>query len=168
MKEAVSKMLRRFRHEDPIDADDFLRDYGDSRFGRFILYLLIYRNQAQDWDEHGHRIGFEGLEALADFRPQWHHIFPRKYLEGKVNNGLIDALANIAVVGPGINIRISAKDPLDYVTRYGISAAKLSQQFFSPDFVSVGHEGYEVWVKERAARLASEANAFLDELRSDL
>jgi hypothetical protein len=38
--EAVEKLLRRFRHEDSIDADDFIRDYGDSRFGRFLLYLF--------------------------------------------------------------------------------------------------------------------------------
>jgi hypothetical protein len=167
-KEAVQKMLKRFRHEDALEADDFLRDYGDSRFGRYILYLMVYRNEAQDWDEHGHRIGFEGLEALADFRPQWHHIFPRKYLEGKVNSGLVDALANIAVIGPGINIRISAKNPMDYVARYKITPEKLIQQFIEPDFVKVGPENYEAWVKARAARLADEANAFLASLRSGL
>jgi len=53
LKEAVQKMLKRFRHEDPLEAEDFLRDYGDSRFGRYILYLMVYRNKAQDWDEHG-------------------------------------------------------------------------------------------------------------------
>jgi len=167
-KEALQKMLKRFRHEDALEADDFMRDYGDSRFGRFILYLMVYRNEAQDWDEHGHRIGFEGLNALADFRPQWHHIFPRKYLEGKVNNGLIDALANIAVIGPSINIRISAKDPMNYVTRYEITAKKLEQQFIDPAFVRVGHDGYEAWVKARAAKLAVEANDFLASLRSGL
>ena len=73
----------------------------------FCSYLLAYRNKAIDWDDHGHRVGFEGMEVLADFRPQWHHIFPKKYLEGNVNEGL-DALANIAVIGPEINIRISA------------------------------------------------------------
>ena len=36
------------------------------------------------------------------------------YLEGKVDESLIDALANIAVIGPEINIRISAKDPDDH------------------------------------------------------
>jgi len=168
LKEAVQRMLKRFRHEDPLEADDFLRDYGDSRFGRFILYLMVYRNKAQDWDEHGHRIGFEGVEALADFRPQWHHIFPRKHLEGKINNGLVDALANIAVIGPSINIHISAKDPMNYVTRYGITAEKLGQQFIDPAFVSVGHDGYEAWVKARAAKLAVEANDFLASLRSGL
>ena len=42
----LEKLLRRFRHEDPVEADDFLRDYSDSRFGRFLLYLSYYRNKA--------------------------------------------------------------------------------------------------------------------------
>ena len=168
LADAVQRLLLRFRHEDPMGIDDFLRDYSDSRFGRFMLYLLIYRNKALDWDEHSHRIGFEGTEALADFRPQWHHIFPSKYLEGHINNGLADALANIAAIGPSINIRISAKAPMDYVNRYKIPPQKLDQQFVDPAFTSVSFSGFEKWLRGRAERLAKEANAFLAELRSGL
>jgi Uncharacterized conserved protein len=168
LTEAIQKLLRQFRHEDPVEADDFLRDYSDSRFGRFMLYLLVYRNKALDWDEHSHRVGFEGAEVLADFRPQWHHVFPVKHLEGHVENGLVDALANIAVIGPAINIRISAKSPLDYVTRYKIAPQKLEQQYIDPDFVSVPFSGFETWVRNRATRLAKEANAFLAELKSGI
>jgi hypothetical protein len=168
LTDAIHKLLRRFRHEDPIEADDFLRDYSDSRFGRLLLYLLVYRNKAADWDEHSHRIGFEGAEILADFRPQWHHIFPMKYLEGHVDNGLVDPLANIAVIGPSINIRISAKAPMDYVTRYKIGPEKLKQQFIEPEFTAVPISGYEPWMRGRAERLAREANAFLSELRNGI
>lgn len=164
--EAIQKLLQRFRHDDPMEAEDFLRDYGDSRFGRFMLYLLVYRNKALDWDEHSHRIGFEGVEVLTDFRPQWHHIFPKKYLEGHMNSGLIDALANIAVIGPAINIRISAKAPMDYVTRYKITPEKLEQQFIDRQFTEVPVADYESWVRHRAERLTQEANAFLAELRN--
>lgn len=168
LSDAVQKLLRRFPHDDPIEAEDFLRDYGDSRFGRFFLYLLVYRNKALDWDEHSHRIGFEGAEVLADFRPQWHHIFPSKYLEGHVENGLTDALANIAVIGPSINIRISAKAPLDYVTRYKIGPEKLEQQFIDIDFTAVPFSGFSDWLGGRAKCLASEANKFLAELRGGI
>lgn len=165
LADAIQRLLRRFRHEEPIEADDFLRDYGDSRFGRLMLYLLVYRNKALDWDEHSHRIGFEGIEALADFRPQWHHIFPKKYLNGQNNGGLTDALANIAVIGPTINIRISAKAPMDYVTRYKITAEKLAQQYIDEDFTKAPIGEFDIWVRRRAERLATEANAFLAELR---
>lgn len=164
LSEAIQKLLRRFRYDDPIETDDFLRDYSDSRFGRFMLYLLVYRNKALDWDDHSHRIGFEGIEVLTDFRPQWHHIFPKKYLEGHDNNGLTDALANIAAIGPAINIRISKKAPMDYVARYKITPEKLEQQFIDPKFTEVPISEFERWVRRRAERLAREGNAYLTEL----
>jgi hypothetical protein len=168
LREAIQKLLRRFRHEEPIEPEDFLRDYGDSRFGRFLLYLLVYRNKAQDWDEHSHRLGFEGVEILHDFRPQWHHIFPKKYLEDENVNGFTDSLANIAVIGPTINIRISAKAPLDYVKRYKITPQKLEQQFIEPSFTDLQISEYETWTRQRAERLALEASAFLAELRNGI
>lgn len=168
LKEAIKKLVLRFSDNEPITAGDFLRDYTDNRFWTFLLYLMVYRNEAIDWDEHGHRLGFEGAEALADFRPEWHHVFPRKYLEGKVDASLIDAVANIAVIGPSINIRISAKDPLSYVTKYNISDEKLKAQYISPDFVKVGHADYPAWLEGRATALADASNAFLKALRGDL
>jgi hypothetical protein len=164
LTDAVQRLLRRFAHGEPLTTDDFMRDYGDSRFGRFLLYLLVHRAEAQDWDEHGHRIGFEGLSLLSDFRPQWHHIFPKKYLAGKVDDSLIDALANIAVIGPEINIRISAKDPMSYIAKYKITDEKLTQQFIDPTSLSIPHSEFEVWLRGRAKRLADEANEFLSEL----
>ena len=162
--DGVHRLLKRFAHAERLTADDFLRDYADSRFGRFFLYLLVYRNKAEDWDDHGHRIGFEGLSLLAEFRPQWHHIFPKKYLEGNVDDALSDALANIAVIGPEINIRISAKDPMSYIAKYNITDDKLAKQFVEPRSLSVSHEGYEAWLRDRAIRLAHAGNAFLSEL----
>jgi hypothetical protein len=167
-QEAIRRLLRRFAHTTQLTADDFLRDYGDARFGRFILYLLIYRNRAEDWDEKGHRLGFEGLELLAPFRPQWHHIFPRKFLEGKAKDEEIDALANIAVIGPTINIRISAKDPMDYMRRYGITAEKLTQQYASGDIDSMSVQNYPAWLNTRANRLAEAGNELLRELGKGL
>lgn len=167
-KVALQKLLRRFSHTQSLDVDDFQRDYSDTRFGRFLLYLIVYRNKALDWDEKGHRIGFEGVELLADFRPQWHHIFPRKFLEGKISDDGIEALANIAVIGPSINICISAKEPMNYIQRYNISHDKLNQQFVFDDIVSTSAEQYETWLVNRAKTLANAGNEFLKELKGDL
>lgn len=166
MVDAVQKMLRRFRYEDPVSEEDFMRDYIDSRFGRFLLYLLVYRNKALDWDEGSHRIGFEGVEALSDFNPQWHHIFPKKYLKDKNFNEFIDVLGNIAVIGPNINIRISSNSPMNYVEKYKISKNKLLQQFIDPNFTEVSQDGFEKWVRARAELLAKESNIFLEELKT--
>jgi len=168
LSEAVTRLLRRFQHDTPLQAEDFLRDYIDSRFGRFFLYLLVYRNKALDWDKTGQRLGFEGVNLLTDYRPQWHHIFPKKYLEGKIPDDKINALANIAVIGPSINIRISAKAPMNYIKKYEITSAKLSQQFISSDIQSLPLSKYEQWLENRASKLAEIGNGFLDELRQGL
>lgn len=163
--EAIKKLLQRFTHEPPLDPEFFLADYVDSRFGRFLLYLLVYRSKAVDWDEKGHRIGFEGVDLLSDFRPQWHHVFPVKFLEAKVAEDKINALANIAVIGPEINIRISAQNPMNYIERYKITTAKLEQQFIAADITKIPVEGYENWLGDRAARLSTDGNQFLQSLK---
>lgn len=168
LKDALQKLLSRFNHIKSLEPDDFMRDYGDTRFGRFLLYLLVYRNKANDWDEKGHRIGYEGNELLADFRPQWHHIFPRKYLENKIGDDKIDALANIAVIGPKINIRISAKAPLDYINKYKITQQKLSKQFITDNISAISISDYETWLSSRAHKLAEKGNSFLNALVRDL
>src|SRR5262249_50705401 len=140
LSDAVTQLCQRILNY-PMTREDFMRDYGDSRFGRFMLYLLAYRRKAEDWDAAGHRLGFESGELMADFRPQWHHVFPRKYLEGHYEDGLIDALANIAVIGPAINIRISDQNPMAYLDKYKIADAKLAQQLIPSDRATfaIGH-----------------------------
>ncbi|HET9401881.1 MAG TPA: DUF262 domain-containing protein [Candidatus Acidoferrales bacterium] len=167
---ALEKLMQRLAHFSfgPLTREDMLKEYPDSAFGRFLLYLLAYRNKAKDWDENGHRLGFEGVQLLADFRPQWHHIFPRKFLEGKVDEGQINALANIAVIGPSINIRISSKKPMDYLDRYKISKEKLEQQFISSDGLQSTPERYTEFLSSRADVLAQNANSYLDTLRRAL
>ncbi len=81
---------------------------------------------------------------------------------------LIDALANIAIIGPTINIRISKQNPMDYIPKYKITAEKLRQQFISGQITSTTVEQYAEWVRKRAADLAKAGNEFLDELRGDL
>jgi hypothetical protein len=167
--DALQRLLKRFPHQTALTADDFLRDYTDSRFGRFLLYLLVYRNKALDWDGQANRIGFEGLELLADFRPQWHHIFPSKFLEAaSVPDEKINALANIAAIGPAINIRISAQDPMNYIGRYNITGEKLAQQFIKPEIVTISIGGYDTWLLQRAEKLAAVGNEFLSSLGDGL
>lgn len=163
---AVDNLLKRFPYQTPLEPEDFMRDYTDSRFGRFLLYLLVYRNEAIDWDDRGHRIGFQGLDLLTDFRPQWHHIFPQKFLEKKVPDEKINALANIAVIGPEINIRIRAQNPMDYIDRYKITPAKLQQQFIDEDLKTIEVPQSTDWLQRRAAILAKSGNEFIDSLRA--
>lgn len=168
LTEALERLLARIRYVPPLMAEDFMRDYGDNRFGRLLLYLLVLRNKAVDWNQQGVLIGFDGAEILAGFQPQFHHVFPKKFLEGQVAADLIDALANISIIGPTINIRISKQNPMDYIPKYNITAEKLRQQFISQHITGTTVQQYPDWVRKRADALACVGNEFLEELRGNL
>jgi hypothetical protein len=162
------RLLNRFEHARSIEPEDFMLDYSDSRFGRFLLYLLVWHAEAKDWDPHGYRLEFDGAQVLADFQPQWHHIFPKKFLGERYDDLEINALANIAVIGPTINIRISAKNPMEYLQKYKISADKLADQFITSDLGSTPAEKYSEFLKGRAQALSAEANKYLGALRDGI
>ena len=159
--EGIAGLMKRLAASQPIEAEEFRRDYTDGKFWRFLLYLLVYKNGAQDWDKAGTRLGFDGKELLADFRPQWHHIYPQKFLNKKVEPEKIDSLANIAVIGPNINIRISNQDPMKYLDKYTISEEKLQQQFVDWKREEFAVQKSHEFLDARASRLASEANDYL-------
>jgi hypothetical protein len=168
-EEALVNLLWRIEKLAPLTKAFFFRDYSDARFGRLILYLMVWRNGAQDWDSDGHRLGFEGAELLADYKPQWHHIFPKALLAEKgYTDDQINAIANIAVIGPNMNIRISKQNPLDYIDRYNITSTKLAQQYIHTDPEKLKIENYPEWVDRRAETLAAHANEYFDALTGEL
>ena len=105
---------------------------------------------------------------MEDFQPQWHHIFPKKFLAEDYEDLEINALANIAVIGPTINIRISAKNPMEYLHKYKITADKLAQQFITKDLATISVDKYPDFLKTRAQVLAAEANKYLARLRDGI
>jgi hypothetical protein len=58
---------------------------------------------------------------------------PKAFIGDAHASDLVNALANIALIGPAINIRISKKNPMDYISRYGITEEKLRQQSIDGD-----------------------------------
>jgi hypothetical protein len=90
---------------------------------------------------------------------------PRSNLNAQ-ERGIVGA--NIAVIGPEINIRISSKDPMKYIEKYKISARKLSQQYIDPTLVSTSLQDYPMWVARRSSTLANVANQFMTELMPQL
>jgi hypothetical protein len=88
-----------------------------------------------DWDQKWTRIGFDSTGLLSGFAPQFHHIFPKAFIGNAQPEELVNALANIALIGPAINIRISKKNPMDYLARYAIASDKLHQQYIEDDLV---------------------------------
>jgi hypothetical protein len=173
-EEAIEGMRRRIRAIEAFTADDFLRDYSDARFGRLLLFLLMFRNKATDWDPARNRLAFLGNELAPAFSPQFHHIFPRGFLidretdapKAGIAREQIESLANIAIIGANVNIRISNKNPLSYFAKYEIDAERRSQQFIEGNVDQMVPEKYVTWLQARAERLAKEANGFVAELRT--
>lgn len=158
---AVSALLTRIRAVEPISSDEFLRDYGENRFGRLMLYLLAFSNKARDWNGGSDRIAFHGDDLVRGFSPQFHHIFPRDFLKNKAPEDKIEALANIAVIGAETNIRISNKDPLAYFVKYGIDENKRKEQHIDGDVAAMTPEAFPTWLEDRARLLAAAANELL-------
>ncbi len=146
-------------------AEDFLADSRDEYFRKFLMYLIFFARQAHDWKEKT-RLGFEGKDLLAGFSPDWHHIFPRKYLE---DNGVPDektnALANMAVIDPKTNIRFGKKEPGHYLEKYAVGDDLLEQQLVSKDLRNLTFEHYDEFLELRAKRLADAANRYFADLR---
>lgn len=163
---AVSALRRRIRDIQPFSKEEFLRDYSDTRFGRLMLYLLVFGREALDWDSTGDRIAFDGSELERGYKPQFHHIFPRAFLEGKAAKVQIEALANIAIIGPSANIRISAQAPLAYFERYSIGPDRRSQQLIEGQVQDMTPERFPDWLEARAQMLAEAAEAYVQALGS--
>lgn len=164
-EEAIGGMRGRIRAIEDFTSDFFMRDYSDGKFGRLMLYLLAFRNKAEDWDATPRRIAFDGEKLMPGYEPQFHHVFPRKFLKDGVDDSLIEALGNIAIIGGSTNVKISAKNPLDYFDKYGIGPDKCKQQFIDRPITSMTPDNYPKWLRGRAEKLATASNELIAELR---
>jgi len=110
------------------------------------------------------RLGFQGVQLLERFNPQWHHIFPRAYLRTTdVPEERWDVFANIAVLGPSTNIRFGEREPMAYLQRYGVTDDLLAEQLVPPrERLIVDRR--EDFLKERAKALAEAANEYVKRL----
>jgi hypothetical protein len=96
----------------------------------FILYLLLVKKEADDWN--GRLLKISPLTELAR-----HHIFPKDYLEKELaideaneREILINNLGNITLINENINSEIGENPPEEYMEKYIDSAKK---HFISTD-----------------------------------
>lgn len=141
---------------------------GRNSVQRLMIYLLAFKNDAQDWNTDGYRIR---AEATGEYHPEWHHIFPKKWLNSNVpgiEKKSIDSVANMAVISGQANRKIAAKAPDEYIRELNLAARGLLDQQAIPDPSFVAPEQYQQWLTTRAERLALEANNYLAELRNQV
>lgn len=181
-EQALENLYRRLRVPSEVTPQDFLGRYDrtGNRFLRLMLYLVLFRREAQDWVDRT-RIGYDksGALILGGFEPQWHHIYPRSVLRSAgVPDDRIHALANITVLNESTNVnRLSGKPPVKYLAQFNISEQLLLEHLIPESFAqAVGNkvqsemqwsiEHYEQFLNERAQLLAQAANEFLKSLDS--
>ncbi|HLH71489.1 MAG TPA: DUF262 domain-containing protein [Candidatus Dormibacteraeota bacterium] len=167
VEEALPTLRSRLGPWEPFTPSDFLVDFRD-RFLRLLLYLVLYSRGARDWGESRQRLGFRGEELFRDFKPQWHHIYPRAFLRDRgVPPDTWDLFANIAVLAPDTNLRFSSKAPTIYLETNGVDDAMLAEQLVPPASTLVV-ERYQEFLRERASRLAEAANAYMAALGGEV
>ena len=146
--------------------DDFVEaSNGRNSVYRLMVYLLAFDNDAEDWNTNGYKIR---AEAIGEYKPEWHHIFPRKWLKDNIadiDDKFVNSVANMAVISGEANRKIAAKSPKEYIAELNLAARGLLDQQAIPDPSFVAPEQYVEWLRSRANRLAQESNKFLAELR---
>jgi hypothetical protein len=143
--------------------DDFREEHTD-KFLRLILYLTVFDNGAKDWVHQEIRIGFDKDDnALNDgFKPEWHHIFPRKTVKDSFDVSLVDSIANIAILNEKANRSFSAKVPGQYLKEYKVQPERLDEQAIPRDFLEIAK--FEEFLRLRREMLAEKATAYLRRL----
>ena len=156
-----SDLSKYFKPSDFIDAGS-----GRNSVARLMIYLLAYKNDAEDWNTDGYKIR---AAARGMYRPEWHHIFPRKWLNSNVvglDKKHIDTVANMAVISGDANRKIAATPPSEYINELQLAKRDLLIQQAIPDPQFVAPEQYRDWLDRRAEMLAQESNKYLVELRN--
>ena len=130
-----------------------------------VLSLLAYQ-QPKSFDTNGVVILDNSHLKIATSR-NYHHFFPRAYLEENQKDKQPNLLANITLIdGYSNKHRIGKKPPSEYIAKFGESNAALSttlQTHLIPDTASYGvaDNDYDRFIKRRATGIAAALNVKL-------
>ena len=154
--------LRQNRGDLKLTPDDFK---GWSRSARFypLLYMLTRVGRAKDWED-----GIELREWLLGKTAslQVHHIFPKSllykagYLKSEVN-----AIANFTFLTQETNLKVSNKDPQEYLEKYLQKHPGAVESHWIPIDRNLWKvDNYPDFLAARRELLAKAANEFLEGL----
>lgn len=161
--EAVGDLTSRLSATGVFTPDDFREEYTD-KFLRLILYLTVFNNRAKDWVSQDVRVGFdkEDNELNDGFKPEWHHIFPRKIVKDSFDTALVDSIANIAVLNEKANRSFSAKPPSQYLKEHEVRHERLEEQAVPSHLLELSK--FEEFLRLRSEKLAGLATAYVQGL----
>jgi len=135
-----------------------IEESNNTTFQLALFVLLKSMNVKQDL------LGRNFLENAAsqEDKPEFHHIFPRKCLEGTQYEEICDHIANLTIITSKSNKEISKKQP-SYLLQ--ISDELKRQHFISQDRNLYKVDRYEEFLKERQKLIANALNNFLSQKR---
>ena len=159
--EAITDLTSQLSVDRVFTAANFQEDYTD-KFLRLILYLTVFNSKARDWVNQDTRIGFdnEDNELNEGFKPEWHHIFPRKVVKNSFDASLVDSIANIAVLNEKANRSFSGKPPAQYLKEHNVKPERLDEQAIPADGI-LEVDRFEEFLKLRGEKLAERATSFV-------
>jgi len=116
----------------------------------FLEYILLIRNDADDWS--GVRLRERSEDELTK-----HHIFPREFLlenlnldETEIGESHIDNLGNITLIHKDVNSEIGDSPPSEYLPQY---SASLEAHFIPSDRNLWTIEQYTTFLEYRVRQI---------------
>jgi hypothetical protein len=154
--------LRQTRGSLELSPEDFA---GYSRGARFypMLYMLTRTWKARDWDT-GNELASHMLGRMASL--ELHHIFPKALLyEAGYELAQVNALANFTFLTKETNLRVSARDPAEYLAEFVDRDPDLIASHRIPTDPELWRiEKYPDFLAARRELLATAANEFMHSL----
>ena len=155
-------LLRDLRSEPKVTAGDIERSGTNSPFFP-LAYLAVVGNGAADW--------FTGIKIRRDSfsedqNIEYHHIFPRKFVDAmdNVDRYTRDEMANMAFLGQKANRKILSRKPADYLAEIAEhDPERLTNQFVPMDPQLWELDRFADFLAARRELLASAMNDVLAE-----
>lgn len=146
---------------------------GSGADGRYFntFYVMLKHRAAQDW--------YTGVSLDSpenkNFAINRHHIFPRALLKkhgysesNKIQNAIVNEIANMAIITDITNIKISDKEPMIYLPSVAENYPTALKSQFVPDDEELWRvESFELFIKTRRVLIADAMNAFLSSYKDD-
>ncbi len=145
---------------------DIQPDDLDGRTARSALFKTMYlafkKDGAKDWQS---QINISIRSTGAHDRLQFHHIFPKAYLQRNaphLRSGQVDDISNLAFIGGSTNREIADRDPAVYLPPLVVAEGDpLGRQQVPKDPELFTHERYLEFLGLRLQLIADRLNRFL-------
>ena len=143
-----------------IDAEDLAGR--NQRSGLFKIMFLVFREDgAKDWHT---RLAISLDHSGAQHKIQFHHIFPKAFLDKKYEPKQINDIANLSFIGGRTNRKISAKDPAVYIPEIvkEHNVELFDKQCVPVDAENLSIDNFDSFLSERRSMIADRINEFIN------